>query len=388
LEQQLRRMVAKCPKCGLPNAYTESRFSAENDHGYWVGACSGCRAPFSLKLLNPKESVAEFKVVESGEGRYAGNAPPVVDIAFTDIPPYEVQHRFDYDAFPIHWCQAADESLEASALDALKSHLPEIVKHYRSAQAYALKGRLPDMDHVVVRMPVACRCGGDHQATFYARFLYNLQTQTRPEDYLLAGISGCDLGERLEGLYTKTEIMAALEKLVIRWHLTAEQILVAAPFIGHQYLNAQEKMDIWTWLIRILDPGRAVLVTRSAEFTSYKKLLSDLEGLAHDLLKEFSLEAKLVSANTTKQDFHAKFFIGLSSAACEVLSGSANLVNGKSIENISFRSMEAVACRRRFLDKLNKSLPEPKPMRPDFVLVEMDGNGKWGAKPVNGPKLA
>jgi hypothetical protein len=381
-------MVAKCPTCGRPNAYTEIRFNAVNDHGYWVGACPGCRVPFSLELLNPEESSAEFEVVESGEGRYAGNAPPVVDMAFTNIPPYKVQHRFDYDAFPIYWCQAADESLEASALAALKSHLPEIVKHYRAAQAYALKGGLPDMDHVVVRMPIACRCGGDHQATFYARFLYNHQTQTRPEDYLLAGISGCDLGERLEGLYTKTEIMAALEKLVIRWHLTAEQILVAAPFIGHQHLKAQEKMDIWEWLIRILDPSRAVLVTKSAEFKSYKKILSDVEGLAHDLLKDYGLEAKLVSANTTKQDFHAKFFIGLSSAACEVLTGSANLVNGKSIENISFRSMEAAACRRRFLDKFNKPLPKPKPVRPNFVLVEMDGDGKWWSKLADGPKLA
>lgn len=49
--------------------------------------------------------------------------------------------------------------------------------------------------------------------------------------------------DRLEGLFSKSDFMALFEKLVIRWHLTARQIIVAAPFVGHPYLSREKK---WT----------------------------------------------------------------------------------------------------------------------------------------------
>jgi hypothetical protein len=105
------------------------------------------------------------------------------------------------------------------------------------------------------------------------------------------------------------------------------------------------------------------------------------------VLEEYGLASRLVAADTKKQDFHAKFFIGISDERCEVLSGSANLVNGKSIENLAFKAISPERCASRYLDKLNVKLPAlPAPSR-HFVLIEQDG-GKWKGRPEIGSRLA
>jgi hypothetical protein len=81
--------------------------------------------------------------------------------------------------------------------------------------------------------------------------------QTSPDEYLLADVSRSDLPERLDGLNSKSEIMAFLEKLIIRWHLIADQIIVASPFVGHQWLSKEAKMSMWTWLLSMLDPRKS-----------------------------------------------------------------------------------------------------------------------------------
>jgi hypothetical protein len=53
-----------------------------------------------------------------------------------------------------------------------------------------------------------------------------------------------------------------LEKLLIRWHLTADQILVAVPFVGHSYLPKEKKMAIWSWLLSLINPELGVFITR------------------------------------------------------------------------------------------------------------------------------
>ncbi|MGY3396460.1 hypothetical protein ACVWW6_009051 [Bradyrhizobium sp. USDA 3311] len=105
------------------------------------------------------------------------------------------------------------------------------------------------------------------------------------------------------------------------------------------------------------------------------------------MLQEYGLESRLVAADTKKQDFHAKFFIGMNDEQCEVLSGSANLVNGKSIENLVFKAISPERCASRYLDKLNVKLPEfPAPSR-HFVLIEKVGD-EWKPRTENGPRLA
>jgi hypothetical protein len=84
-----------------------------------------------------------------------------------------------------------------------------------------------------------------------------------------------------------------------------------------------------------------------------------------------------------KQDFHAKFFAGISEEMCEVMSGSANLVRGPSLENISFRSMPKAAFEQRYVMrlKLQKGLPAAPPRPRRWVLIDQT-TGSWRATEV------
>src|SRR3546814_19536320 len=78
-----------------------------------------------------------------------------------------------------------------------------------------------------------------------------------------------------------------------------------------------------------------------------------------DILEQFNRENKVGAAGKSKQDFHAKFYAGLSDDWCEVYSGSANLVRGPSMENTSFQRLAREAFDQRYLARmaLTETLP-------------------------------
>jgi hypothetical protein len=90
------------------------------------------------------------------------------------------------------------------------------------------------------------------------------------------------------------------------------------------------------------------------------------------LLERFDLQNKVVAQKNSKQDFHAKFYAGTFADKCEIISGSANLVGGPSVENIAFHKMSNDRFTKRYIDKLNlkSPLPIPKPRTAHWVLIE------------------
>jgi hypothetical protein len=145
---------------------------------------------------------------------------------------------------------------------------------------------------------------------------------------LLADVSGTDLTDVLTGVLSKTDVMQALEKLIARWRLFSDQILLATPFVAHQWKTKAERLAIWERLLAQLDPSRTVLMTRGTTFKEYRAALIEF-GLDHDMLARFRLENRIIGDGKRKQDSHAKVYIGLG-GICEVLSGSANVVKGGS----------------------------------------------------------
>lgn len=383
MNSSTRKLSTKCPRCGEPHHYREVKFSAINDRGYWKLPCNGC----VINLLNPESGGASYHVPEKREGTYAGPSDDVAtEVAIYDLQPDKIEHRFNYASAPIFVCDRTQTNLELAAREAFVAVFEVIKKTYSNAINVTLAVRSPDYDNVVIHVPVACPCGHQHVATFYADFLLSGSIQQSLDEYLLADVTDGSLEDQIAGLFTKTDAMAILEKLLIRWHLTSKAIIVASPFVGHQWMKAAEKMEIWNWLLRSLDPNKAVFITRGKEFTSFKSLLHEVEGLDYQVLEEYGLQSRLVAADTKKQDFHAKFFIGMSETHCEVLSGSANLLNGKSIENLSFKAISPDRCASRYLDMLNVKLPELPTSPRDFVVMRLDGE-KWTAKGQSGSPL-
>jgi len=246
-----------------------------------------------------------------------------------------------------------------------------------NAENYLLSrgGSSPSSDYILVCIDIECTCGEPHSAVFYAPTCLGASDVPLSERCLLAHVSKASLEDRLNCLASKSEVMDLLEKLLIRWHYTSDQILLATPFIGHQWMKPDEVQEIWDWLFQNLDPMKVTLLTHKSTWTSFKNIQKK-SGLSFEELERYGLEDKVVSAGGVKQNFHAKFFAGVSSDGVEVLSGSANLLRGPSIENITFNKMSAERFKERYLDILEYTPPPPVKNRKSGSVLLFE-NGGW-----------
>lgn len=379
------RKVVKCPICQVPHHYNEIQFNAVNDYGYWRVQCDSCEKMFILSVKNPRESSMQrnWQVRERAECPYQGSTEPVADnIAEHNLNLNAHSARFDYNAIPLYCCPVNGTNLETIAHKELAANIDTIKNEYRNVVSFCLANRAPTYQYLVIRIAVPCGCGQHHTATYYAAFRLNGTIQELPEEYLLADVTMTELENRIHGLFTKTEAMAILEKIIIRWNLISEKIIIAVPFVGHQYLSKADKLAYWQWILSVLDANKSVFITRKTARTAYKSVLADVDGLNYELLVEYGLENKLIAANTNKNDFHAKFFIGMHTAGCEALSGSANLVKGPSLENISLKNLPLAPCNAQYINKLGVVLPEPGSFKQHWVLISKSTNG-WSARSMN-----
>jgi len=380
-ETRERHHVANCPKCDTPHRYTELKFSMINDRGSWLVACRKCGQHFVFDLRNPVESYSTDCVIverfDDDGNPYTGNAPRPGASAVYQLDMNPDEPRIDLDAFAIFKCAKTGEDLEVAAFLALgKSWLRVADARAQAANQMLARSRLPTVEHAVFAVDVPCSCGEPHRAIFYHTFRLDGLDLPPLEDLLLADVSGTDLTDVLTGVLSKTDVMQALEKLIARWRLFNDQILLATPFVAHQWKTKAERLAIWQRLLAQLDPSRTVLMTRGATFKEYRAALIE-SGLDHDMLARFGLENRIVGDGKRKQDSHAKIYIGLGET-CEVLSGSANVVKGGSMENITFQALRRAKVKASYLTPLGVSLPQPRPRLSHHLLIDSrDGEWRW-----------
>lgn len=355
-----------------------------NDRGSWLVACRACHKKFVIDLRNPEESpVGDCLVIERFDddiAPYDGDAPRPGARAFYQLDLNQDRLRFDYGATSLYRCADTDEDLEAPALEALKASYPAIVGQIAIASHHLMRG--PAVEHVVVKVGVACRCDGRHEALFYMPLRLDLEALPEAESFLLADVSGADISDRLTGIRSKTAIMDSLEKLIARWRLFCDQVLISTPFIAGQYKTKAERLEIWERLLGQLDPNRTLLLTRGKTFSEYRAAL-DASGLDSAILKRFGLENQIVSSGRKKQDFHSKIYAGIGDCS-EMLSGSANVLRGPSQENVSFHAFSRAQIQRKYLDPLQVVLPTPQ-RRCRHHLMIAEHNGTWRAELAAGP---
>lgn len=359
-EDRHRKHVANCPRCKMSHAYVDVKHVMANDPGYWVVKCSGCQEPFCVPGLHDvfDSYGAGIDILAREEGDIAEADHPVAhEIARHNLDLNQLTLAYDYTSCPLYECQCS-KPLDQIALQQLKKEIIEVNKEYRTRIHYAIKGKFY-AEYVVAKIAITCECGAGHEATFYRRFVVDFdQPPLCVDDFVLADITGAQLSESLDGIRPKDEAMDLLAKLVARWNLLADQVMIASPFIGHQFLSHEKQMVIWEWLLGMLDSRITVFVTRSASWRAYRDAM-EASGLPTTVLEQFDLENKVVSAGQSKQDFHAKFYAGLTSDWAEVYSGSANLLRGPSMENTSFKRIPRNVFNSRYLKKmaLKQELP-------------------------------
>jgi hypothetical protein len=382
--------VANCPKCDTPHRYTELKFPVINDMGNWLVACRKCQQNFTIRLRNPEESYSsECKIMgrfDDDCDPYQGNAPPPGESAVYNLEMNPDLLHFESSAFSIYRCDAGGGNLEVAAYGALNSEWRYIKEQWSIASNYMLSGRLPDIEHVVVLVGIKCSCGSPHKAVFYQRWLLDGSQLPDFNEMLLADVSGSDIQDLLTGILSKTELMQALEKLIVRWRLFFDQVLLATPFVAHQWKTKAERLAIWEQLLNQLDTTRTVLLTRGKTYKEYSAALLEA-GLDHDVLSRFGLENRIVGDGARKQDFHAKVYIGLGEH-CEVLSGSANVVRGDSKENATFQTLSRSKVEESYIKPLGVDLPSPRPrFRYHLLMDQNDGHWKWDVVEGAAPEL-
>ena len=333
--------AVKCPTCKKAYKFYEVHFPVINDNGYWVIKCSNCDKPFALKILNPIESsFMPNYLVESREE----DAPVGIPFATEFIDGEFEQNNFNlcysYESMPLYKCSSCNRNMEIISRNEIDKRLSDIKSRYNGVKNIILAGRYPVYSFFVVRLPITCTCLQKSIATYYCKFWLNDWCPNNLNDLLLSNVNNSKFETEINGLYSKTVIMDYLEKLLIRWNLYCKQIIIAVPFVGHQYLKTEQKLSTWNWLLEKLDPNRTAFITRPKEYGGYKNALEESKGVSHKLLSEFHLENKVVASNLKKNDFHAKFYAGIFGDKVEILAGSANLVKGPSIENAAFCTQE------------------------------------------------
>src|SRR3546814_446072 len=277
--------VANCPRCRMSHSYTDVRHPMVNDPGHWIVQCSGCNEPFCVIGLHDvfDSYGTDMIILDRVEGHVLEVLDPVAqEVAQYNLDLNELLLSYAYDACPLYEC-ACSTPLDLSALEQLEREIEAVNMQYKSRIHYAIKGRF-HTQYVVAKINFVCGCGAAHEATFYRPFIIDPEQGTlKATDFILADVSGAHLVNALDGIRSKDDAMDLLAKLVMRWNLLADQIMIASPFVGHQFLSKEKQMDIWKWLLSMLDDRITVFVTRSASWTVYREAMKEAEEPTSEL---------------------------------------------------------------------------------------------------------
>ena len=380
----------KCPRCGNTVHYREVRFPAINDHGLWFLSCTRCSGDMYEDILNPFESgiVSGAKLLTAFDDEMCNHAEvagirqnhPRLEQGMLILEnPTPKPIRFDVNKHPLFCCSRCEAPVESLAYAAIGQHFPAIANRIRDVRSYLLKDRVADEQFFTIHIDFECVCHASLKAVLYTPVEPLHKPLGSPGDLLLADVSGARLHEDLEGIFSKTQCLDILEKLIIRWRLFFAKTLIVTPFVGHNWLSHSEQCDLWSWMLEFANPHATEFVTRRATVNKYKKAAA-AEGIPLDALAEYDFLNPVISEFTEKTDFHAKVYGGIDAKGCEIVSGSFNIVRGPSVENMSFRRYTYAQYQKRFVDRLRLPLGQPQETGLKSVHVRYEQGG-WNALP-------
>lgn len=237
--------------------------------------------------------------------------------------------------------------------------------------------------YVIVELTIECTCESQEKVFLYTDFDNGkFFTKNGVDELLLIGTESHINSVTLDRICSKSECINMLEKFIFRWNFLFPKILIATPFVGHQWMNEYQVLELWEWLLNTLDPKKTIFITRKATFNQYKKIFETKNGVTLKFLEDYDLDNKIISDLTSKQDFHAKIFAGISNDKTEVLAGSFNLLKGESLENISYNTYTGEVFTKNFISKLNLPMQVESLENVDCILIYKDASNKFNSKQV------
>lgn len=351
----------KCPNCNrvltVFEALTESctldngiYVPAFDESGVIIGECDDCNKRFTVSVLNP-----EFAELNGGARKidyYFDKDEEIKKNSYSHLSAaiYKVKgdislkrHYVDYiyDEFPLYVCDQCGANLETSAFNAFEKKFEKFKREHNNYVNWSLKnGHGQSPEYVVVKNDYKCSCENQCSGFFIKKYEETFDLEI--ERFSICNVIGArEINETISpGVYSKDNSVSWLYKLIPRWTLLFEKVYIITPFIGHQWLKSSELIKTWLELINRLDHKKSKILLKYGQFYNFKKAYSKENSESYERLSDFDLGADLLSELTQANDFHAKIYCGISKDYCEVFSGSANLVKGKSMEVMHFNKYD------------------------------------------------
>lgn len=354
--------VIKCPHCNTNLEIYEVITSPAripqgievpelNEIGYWIYKCKKCNKFLKIKVNNPDllkysygysefygffidDSYFEFKdgisldsIVEVKEELVDNKIFKISDL-----------QEYNFKEFSLYFCENCNEKLEGKIYDKLKDKKSIIYKEYYNYVNWSLAHSGPSPRYVIIKLNIKCNCGNKFHAFLYEKYKENVNINLEDSLLLVNVTNSLPLDKVIQGVFTKTEIMNWLYKLLIRWSFLFNKVYLVSPFVGHQFLKNDRVVATWTKIFKFLDPNKSTIIVRRNQLTNFKKSYNEINDIKYEDLEKFKIDSKFINTSKSKGNFHAKFFCGIKDGRCEVMSGSSNLVEGVSYEVINFNT--------------------------------------------------
>ncbi len=375
-------------------------FPLVNDLGYIDIKCSHCSTVNRVPIYNPVpygfgdnyeivgaaeiESRAEWdKLVESSKNR------------ITIVDGYE--HKND----PLHiWKNHANQSLwkdgkinfEISSEHALNICRTELSNHVKGYYNAMLAGQLyaPDVQKIFVFKEYMMN---DIQyLSIWAKECQKDKDYNADELYLIHH-SGCH--NLIDGIYPRDLLLFYLERLLVRWKMISNHVVIASPFIGFdlKYSKPGDQKEIsflWNYLNGLQDVRKTTFLTRASSYTSLKKaqdstkelkkwdLLTDLQDKYHD--KKTRDEAK--------DKFHFKLYAGINGDNVELYIGSYNIQTGTILENMELRSISLTEFTNNYMNNILEDFKIDNAEQEDVLCLFVDSNNEIRHEILKSNKVA
>ncbi|WP_313619005.1 hypothetical protein [Pantoea septica] len=355
-------MHGKCPHCASTIEYYEVHTSpcplpgrktvvpAFDESGMMIGKCKYCDEKFKVDILNPDFSGFDMGWMKLDFYMYSDSnrekeieyneIEKIVDFLKKETKLTDRKDNYDFSNYPLYVCHNCNENLEIKSLEKLKKEWGSIACSYGNYTNWALsQSRGPAPENIIIKFSLDCSCGKSHLVFLQSKYLEI--TSFENHSFNIINIIGAkNISDVIFGVYTKTNIMSWLYKLLARWNFIYDRVYLISPFVGHQFLRSEDLVNAWLKLLNYLQPNKTSILVRSGQSKLFKTAFSKTNEISYEEMERFNLGSELINELTAKTNFHAKIFCAVSPNKCEIMNGSSNLVEGPSFEVVNFDTID------------------------------------------------
>lgn len=384
--------IEQCGHCGNNIRIDIVHFNGGiNDYGGMIIKCDQCGFYSCTNCENPSESSIimggvkencwddEVTSIHDAIKKYPScKATKKGLIIFGNVNESNFYYNFKSDH--IYYCNECGKEIETLAENDLHLKEKDINLSFKSAMNYILANRTPDFEDLIIKTKSKCHCGNEMIFYFHTSFKANGALTPNYQEMVLSDTSVGILIDKIDGIYSKTECIRILEKFLLRWSGKMNKIIIVTPFVGHQWMSDEQLIELWEWIKNYTNQGKSTLITRTATLNKYKRACKE-KSIDIDLLSFYGINNRVIEEMTKKQDFHAKIYIGVNQNKAEVLSGSFNLLEGKSVENLSFKSISIENLMSKYIIPMGIGITDDefKPKQKFAVLIEENDAGVFNS---------